>query len=344
MLSTKNNRYDGTNFVTGMRALAALGVVFIHTGGLWFRDWGEAGNRIADLGASGVYVFFVISGFAVSESFSRAPAYGSYLKKRLNRIVPLYFFWLAICALVIGLPNVGLYSALMHLSFLSFLDYRVANSIIGVEWTIPIEVFFYLLIPLVLMKVRSLFWLFVLAGTAFLAHRFVYNWLAYSGIENGLLALHWSPIPYAFSFMLGVVAFRIRTRWRSTRISSDVVFISSAATMLAFVLAPSLFHPEWLGTLTVVSILTFAVICAGADTGVAASILRSPIAQFVGQISYGLYLSHYPIFRWVVEPLALGPVAAFFLTLALAICVSTATWLSIEKIRLRERPTQRVPA
>jgi peptidoglycan/LPS O-acetylase OafA/YrhL len=334
------NRYSDTNFITGMRAFAALGVVVIHTGGLWFREWGAVGNRFADLGASGVYVFFVISGFAVSHSFERDRSYGAYLKKRLNRIVPLYFFWLAVCAVLIGLPALGWYSAFMHLTFLSFLDYRVANSIIGVEWTIPIEVFFYLIIPFVLMWVRSLAALSLITSAAFLGHRTIYDWLSVSGIENGLLALHWSPIPYASCFLLGVIAYRIRSQWKSNGRIASLVFLVSVAVVAAFVVRPDLFAHRWIDTLAVVSFLTFAVVATGVDSSkVMALALRNPISQYLGKISYGLYLAHYPIFRWFIEPLDVGPTWAFFLTALLAMAVSSLTWISIERIQLwRSRP------
>lgn len=51
-------KYEDTNFITGMRMYAAFAVVLIHTGGGGVRGWGETGNRIVDMGAQGVAVFF----------------------------------------------------------------------------------------------------------------------------------------------------------------------------------------------------------------------------------------------------------------------------------------------
>ena len=61
--------YGDTNFITGMRAYAALAVVLIHAGGGGLRDIGQMGDNIANLGLAGVYVFFVISGFSVASSY-----------------------------------------------------------------------------------------------------------------------------------------------------------------------------------------------------------------------------------------------------------------------------------
>jgi len=98
-----NGKCSNTNYITGMRAFAALAVVMIHAGGAGLRDLGEIGNRMADLGSSGVYVFFVVSGFAVTNSFTKDGGhYWKYLEKRLRRIVPLYFCWLGVCIAISG--------------------------------------------------------------------------------------------------------------------------------------------------------------------------------------------------------------------------------------------------
>lgn len=55
------------------------------------------------------------------------------------------------------------------MSFLSFLDHRVADAIMGVEWTIPIEVFCYATLPAIAaLGGRSLkvLWLIFLAAIA----------------------------------------------------------------------------------------------------------------------------------------------------------------------------------
>jgi hypothetical protein len=50
--------YGDTNFITGMRAFAALAVVVIHSGGAGLRNLGQWGINLADIGRTGPYVFF----------------------------------------------------------------------------------------------------------------------------------------------------------------------------------------------------------------------------------------------------------------------------------------------
>ena len=91
--------YGDTTFITGMRAYACFAVVLIHAGGGGLRSLGAIGNRIVDLGGQGVAVFFVISGFSVSAAYSTSDSYMDYINKRLWRITPLYYFWIAISVL-----------------------------------------------------------------------------------------------------------------------------------------------------------------------------------------------------------------------------------------------------
>lgn len=63
-------RYGETDFVTALRAVAAVMVISLHTGA--FIGLGEIGRRVTSAGTNSVPVFFVIAGFAVAASLHRA--------------------------------------------------------------------------------------------------------------------------------------------------------------------------------------------------------------------------------------------------------------------------------
>lgn len=63
--------YGDSNFITGMRAFAALAVFLIHIEAVGLETLGLIG-RVLSIGKTGVYAFFVISGFSVSYSLSRS--------------------------------------------------------------------------------------------------------------------------------------------------------------------------------------------------------------------------------------------------------------------------------
>ena len=324
-------RYKDTNFITGLRAFAALAVVMIHTGGAGLRSFGVIGNRLADSGSAGVYVFFVISGFAVSQSFEGSSSYQSYLVKRLRRIAPLYFFWLAACILWSG--GASAYSIFMHVTFLSFLDMQVANSIIGVEWTIPIEVFYYLLVPAVLIWARRLPTLCLITFFALTLHLAFQLLAALSGDKANFLRLHWSPIPYAFSFSLGILAYRLKQTWNPKPWQSYAAWAASAAILAAYAIKLGTFKFLRIDALILFSSISFIIIVSTTDSNniISRSILCSKPIQYLGLWSYGIYLAHSPLNGIVASNFNLTPFPSFLAVSALTTVVSALTYYLIER-------------
>jgi exopolysaccharide production protein ExoZ len=114
--------------------------------------------KVWDNGASGVDLFFVISGFIIPLSIDRrrkgVSAAASFFKRRLERIVPMY--WLATTRSVLSMLYFGVPIAVGHTigSYLfiptvsRFGDYL---PIVSVGWTLTYEMVFYLLIALVIL-------------------------------------------------------------------------------------------------------------------------------------------------------------------------------------------------
>lgn len=213
-------KYGDTDFITGLRCIAASMVIIIHTGAL--RDFGTLGEIITDNGKYGVQIFFVISGFTIARTYRSAGAFWPFFARRLLRIAPLYYLVVTATFLLIlweYLPRPywmtlydsapDLYNYLMHISFLSGWDTRVANSLIGVEWSIPIEVFWYAVLPLLLpipLATRHVIWVFaallLLSG---LARAASHQWMPQHGA-------HFLPLTYGAYFYLGALAERMRER------------------------------------------------------------------------------------------------------------------------------------
>lgn len=148
------------NFLTiqALRAVAALLVVLLHA----FETWGERVDPAApgvnwENGASGVDIFFIISGFVMVISSRRlldqAGAWLTFLRHRVVRIVPLY--WLLTTAKVLAvvvLSDVVLRTGL-GFDFVagSYLFLPVTDSaghfrpVLPVGWTLTYEFLFYLL-------------------------------------------------------------------------------------------------------------------------------------------------------------------------------------------------------
>lgn len=343
--SIKKN-YGDTNFITGMRAFAALAVVLIHTGGAGFRELGIVGNNIADFGRTGVYVFFVISGFSVASSYEKSNGYLDYINKRLWRIVPLYYFWLAV-TIALGVTaiywqkelnaEINSYNLLLHGFFLSFFDYRITNSIIGVEWSISIEVFWYFALPLLLVgnsnKAKTLWVLFSSLLIYLLSVKFP-DVLPVDG-KNAALAMHWSPIPYVLAYALGITAYRFRDICKHSNAHGNCVLALSIVLVGVYVWHPTIITKLFYNEFIFVSVVTTALILFGTNKSLLFRlILNNSAVQFLGVVSYGIYLCHLPLLSLIArinEPILSNPVFRFVLVSMLAVFVSALTYYLFEQ-------------
>lgn len=114
----------------GIRGLAAFLVLAEHTG------------VFNNIGSLGVWLFFALSGFLLATPFvqqpSRSLSFGymsRYLLRRFKRLMPMYYAFVGITMLSHGRTD----EVIRHFLFLQ------AN---GHYWTLPQEMFFYLILPL----------------------------------------------------------------------------------------------------------------------------------------------------------------------------------------------------
>lgn len=192
-----------------MRLLAALLVVVSHT----FPLAGQAPLRIMgveDLGALGVSIFFVISGYLVGASYERDPK--TYLLKRLLRIEPGLVASLVVTVGLLGfvttapateywpqaalyvLRNALLYPATYELPGV-FQSVPLAGVVNGVLWTLRLEFTFYLVLMLIRARLPLVLALLALCAVVFVFMTFTHpDWadarttrVAFLGARNGLL-------------------------------------------------------------------------------------------------------------------------------------------------------------
>ncbi len=141
-----------------LRAFAAIGVVVFHV---------LAGtSHPFPLGAAGVDIFFVLSGFLMFALTSRRPVTpGRFLLDRITRIVPLYWIATLIIFAAAWSTRDGIYlvgrSPTLLIQSLFFLPRGaaaadgIAYPTLFVGWTLDAEMFFYVLFALALMLTGS---------------------------------------------------------------------------------------------------------------------------------------------------------------------------------------------
>jgi peptidoglycan/LPS O-acetylase OafA/YrhL len=311
--------YNDTNFITSLRAIAILLVFLIHSGGAGLLEFGKIGNFIVNCGKYGVQIFFVISGFTIfSQFYSEKYTLKKFIFVRLSRISISYYPILFGLFVYINLGGtqfngwadkfnnggIDLANLLAHIAYLSPYYIKFQNTIIGVEWTLGIEVFFYLLfgwlIAFKFIKLNGksfclfgiLFFILSL-GLKILAKYFHWDPLFFS----------WLPFVYGYMFFLGGLAYYFRKlihdsngKLRADRsLISDRVLIAIILFFAVLAVSSDFFKiPDFLIELCFV-IWTFLIIVFFDNKGKLSRALNNKGLLFIGSISYSFYLIHYMI-------------------------------------------------
>ena len=183
-----NNGQYYLSQLDGVRGLAALLVVLEHT-------WAP----FAGSGATGVWMFFILSGYLLAQPFVANPARAAdlqfvagYMARRVGRIVPMYF---VVVFISFGFNN----NTPLLIEHLLFVEAS------GHLWTIPQELAFYLFLPAMMLLAycvcRVAPWLYVPALSALCLLLLLKPELAVIQLRgNGLVR----P-PFLGWFLLGVV-------------------------------------------------------------------------------------------------------------------------------------------
>lgn len=283
-------------FVDGLRGLAALAVVLFHVG----RDY--LGLPLLDSLKHGVTVFFVLSGFVISHALLEKKITGAFFfafaAKRSIRLDPAYWTAILIAFGLIWLPslvfnyNVELPASkeiLLHLFYLQ--DLANVTPIDVVFWTLCYEMQFYLVFCGILYFLNKLsggrlsrdVTIYIFAF--FLLISFAWPLKVFSQITNGLFINLW------FLFLLGVFA-----RWASISKFALGVFITSIAVITVYSAFVQLNNPT-----LYVGLLTAILLSVAIHYGKMSQWLITPWIQYLGTISYSLYLLHNIIGMYVIN-------------------------------------------
>jgi exopolysaccharide production protein ExoZ len=293
-----------------LRAVAALLVVLAHAI-LRQADWAptdQSTKEIANhIGALGVWIFFIISGFIMSytnyDNFGVSGAPGRFMASRLIRIVPIY--WLATAVeVVIRLrhePGLDVHRLICSLFFIPVAvepgPTAAMRPILGVGWTLNYEMSFYACFALVLFLSRrqGLAVLLLAMTGAVLAGTFVKP-IADTRDPASLIAFYSAPILLLFGVgvLIGAVA-RLSKGVHAN--GSSAVLLSVLAAILAVDI--SLFatfvgtYPaaiEWLVIFWISSAIC-VVFCAMVRIDDSGWFIQKLVR--LGDASYSLYLFHF---------------------------------------------------
>ena len=330
--------------LTGLRGLAAWGVVFFHARSKltdwvpdWLVGWGDKGYLAVDL-------FFMLSGFVMYLNYAsrlKGGGMGAVLDfwwRRFARIYPLH---LAVLAGLVGLAaimaatgrdtsNYPLHELPLHLLLIQNWGFTEALKWNHPAWSISAEVGAYILFPLILLLVdwdraspaRLAVIIVLLAAALWGAFAWGGHALLGDAIERmGLLRC-------VGGFTIGIAVAALWTRWRDRGVAGPLYAVTAA-----------LFAAHlWFDTPEVLMVpLIFAalLLAIATDNGVLARGLSARPLLWLGDTSYAVYLIHWPLMIVFLLLLPgddpqIGP-ALFLAYCAVTAAVSDRTWRWLEK-------------
>ncbi|HEX4015748.1 MAG TPA: acyltransferase family protein [Frankiaceae bacterium] len=340
----------------GMRAIAVLAVLLFHAGLSWIQG-----------GTLGVDVFFVLSGFLITALLvaerdrSGHIGLGAFYLRRARRLLPALVLVLLFVGIIWGLllstktptlrgdvlATLG-YVANWRFAFTGqgyFASFNAPSPLLH-TWSLAVEEQFYLLWPLVvivlLRRGRS-----VSRWAAFLVAASFASTLIQSLAGVWTDRLYYGTDTRAMPLLLGAVLGAWYVRRDQTRDLTpagrtwlQVAGVAAAVgTLYCFHAINGQATFLYRGGFLLIAALVVVVIAAVAlvPSGPLARLLGMQPLRYLGQLSYGIYLWHWPLFLLLNhERTGLGTAGLLAVRLAVTLAVSMASYHLIE-LPIRER-------
>jgi len=350
--------------LTGVRALALFTVLTYHSN---FKTL--PGAWVA------LQVFFVLSGFLITAMLAgegqrngRINLKGFYARRAVRLVPPL----------ILTVVLLAIYASFVHVAEASqrlwgdsaaamfyYADYRQAFGhapffgYLAQTWSLSVEEQYYiiwsmLMVAVVAMHRRRLAYGFAIAGLVLSAADRL--WLVYSAQHFDKVVF--GRVYYAFDSradalfvgcLLGLLAadghLNQWKRWPTRLLTTGAIIC--AAFMVWILLYAPLFRENlavwWLPTTTMASavILVYFVIC---PTGIGSRFVGIGLFVFIGDLSYTVYLVHFPVYLSIGTDSIHGSFwPTELLRLAIIFAIAIASWFCIEKplMRWRQRSAAR---
>lgn len=338
--------------LTFTRFVAAMAIVVYHFG----REVPPFNNpHLASLvhhANLGVSYFYILSGFVMMVAYYKkdpSPVTPMvYYKNRLARIYPLYFIalLLVVSYYVLKSAPVSSVSLLLSLPGLQAWYPPSALQLNYPGWSISVELFFYILFPWLFNRLylKYSFNKLLLLGIAvwFLSQLF-FNGILNSSFyrdfpSNRANALFYFPLMHLNEFLVGNLAGLFVLRNRNLRFKNADVFLLLLMLMMAFVVTTGLpvnFH----NGLLAIFIVPFLILLS-LSKGVFSTIGSSQPLQFLGDISYGIYILQVPVYLYCYElftRLGLENYTVLFYLYCIILIVTSAVFYKVVEKPLRDR-------
>lgn len=344
----------------GLRGLAILLVVVYHNFGfinVFFFGW------------LGVDLFFVLSGFLITDILLKTAGKKDYLKnfyvRRVLRIFPLYYFCLLLFLVILPRLNIQFdikYYTDNQLWLWTYLQNWLytfknpgATNTLNHLWSLAVEEQFYLLWPLVIVLLRKPKYLLVFISLLLVAVLGLRLWIW----TNHIADLAYFNL-YTFTRIDGIcigcmIALLQRINPRFLKEYTTAIVLFFAALNFAFFFINRSYHFAF-PYLALVGYTTFAMMfgllvneAVTKETKLINLLFNIPLLKFFGKISYGFYVLHWPLYILLspllfslLSKMTTGAVLQFSISVIATLASIAISWLSYQYferyfLKLKER-------
>lgn len=333
------------DFIDSLRGIAVLLVITVHVS-QHVNGLPIIFEKLLSQGSRGVILFYIASAFTLFLSLSKRNKEGisNYYTRRLFRIAPLYFVSILAYLLINGLgprywlgdaESVSSANIISHFLFINGFNPYWINSILGVEWSIAVEMLFYLIVPFLFIKIRNfrqaMMFLFFASLINFF-FKFIFskiNPINDNTLWNNYLNL-WFPEQLPV-FALGFILFFLWNDKRNLNIHTGKELIILITLLIVCSVLSILNHS--ITFLFGVFFLAFSYYLSSFKP----KLFVNKIFVFFGKISYSIYLTHFLIIQ-LVHKFLVGHISnplvqlgvTLLLSLLFIVAISIMTYRYIE--------------
>jgi peptidoglycan/LPS O-acetylase OafA/YrhL len=316
------------DYIDALRGIAALSIFFYHIYGTfgpltkWAYPIQIIPDRFVSLTLAGIPLFFIISAFTLYLSLDKkAGEKRKFLKfylRRFFRIAPLFYVLLIFVVLDSLITQKGVPSWLDVLANFTFTFNMVpqySTSLFQGGWTIGVEMLFYVVLPLIFIKVNNMQRSILLFVGIYLLSKEIRPLLGSIIGENIMTSTNYNYYNFfhwAYIFPVGIICYliyksylpKIKSEYRAPSafimllLSLIILFVFIDNTPLSMTLS-NLYEP--LGGLTswlTMSPIAFVLLILSLSLTTNRFIVNR-FTRFFGAVSYSLYLIH----PFIIEPL-----------------------------------------
>ena len=311
----------------GLRGLAAMSVLMFHweqffpAAGAWLQRYVPTDTLLdptvyIGFGWMGVPLFFILSGWLLGAQVTGASISPTYLRsfwaRRFLRIYPAVWaelvILLALANWIPGLISQAAYDTL-PLQFLLWLNLPpfMASPLNGVWWTLPVELGFYLLLPLLGWAAGWINWRILLISSLLITLGWRYWIFATAEVENyvAVLPVLDSLMGTLFTFMLGFslnfLPEPARMRVRQLGFATGLVLLL-ALMHWQLRMDAVYWSGHWILVVwpPLVALAIGVIVFHLKEPIPSMRWLGSPVLVWLGHVSFGVYLWHFQVMRALV--------------------------------------------